>query len=151
MEERDFLKEMFECYFRFRKMNSEIPLERLSDAIIGALSGLDYPKYVREDLLNDLIEDCDKIKETTQKVKIMREQIQNTITEPVTIIEDANPSSSDWMDIDRVCIEFNLSKNNIKNRKWRENNKFPAHQTSKGSKVTFNRKEVEEWLKADKH
>ena len=151
MEERDYLKEMFECYFRFRKMNSEIPIERLSDAIIGALSGLDYPKYVREDLLNDLIEDCDKIKETTQKVKILREQIQNTITEPVTIIEDANPSSSDWMDIDGVCIEFNLSKNNIKNRKWRENNKFPAHQTSKGSKVTFNRKEVEEWLKADKH
>ena len=148
MEERDYLKEMFECYFRFRKMNSEIPLERLSDAIIGALSGLDYPKYVRENLLNDLFGDCDIIKETTQKVKIAREQILNTTTAPVTIIEEAKSSSSDWMDIDGVCKEFKLSKNNIKSREWRENNKFPAHQAFKGSKVTFSRKEVEEWLKS---
>ncbi len=148
MEERDFLKEMFECYFRFRKMSSEITIERLSDAIIGALSGLDYPKYVREDLLNDLTEDCDIIKETTQKVKIAREQIQNTTTAPVTITEDANSSSSDWMDIDGVCKEFKLSRNNIKSREWRENNNFPSHQTSIGSKVTFNRKEVEEWIKS---
>ena len=148
MEERDYLKEMFECYFRFRKMNSEIPLERLSDAITGALSGLDYPKYVREDLLNDLIGDCDIIKETTQKVKIAREQILNTTTAPVTIIEEAKSSSSDWMDIDGVCKEFKLSKNNIKSREWRKNNKFPYHQTSIGSKVTFNRKEVEEWTKS---
>lgn len=148
MEERDLLKEMFECYFRFRKMNSEITIERLSDAIMGALSGLDYPKYVREDLLNDLTEDCDIIKETTQKVKIAREQIQNTTTAPVTITEDANSSSSDWMDIDGVCKEFKLSRNNIKSREWRENNNFPSHQTSIGSKVTFNRKEVEEWIKS---
>ena len=148
MEERDFLKEMFECYFRFRKMNSEITIERLSDAIIGALSGLDYPKYVREDLLNDLTGDCDTIKETTQKVKIAREQILNTITAPVTIIEEAKSSSSDWMDIDGVCREFKLSRNNIKSREWRENNNFPSYQTSIGSKVTFNRKEVEEWIKS---
>ena len=148
MEERDFLKEMFECYFRFRKMNSEITIERLSDDIIGALSGLDYPKYVREDLLNDLTGDCDTIKETTQKVKIAREQILNTITAPVTIIEEAKSSSSDWMDIDGVCREFKLSRNNIKSREWRENNNFPSYQTSIGSKVTFNRKEVEEWIKS---
>ena len=148
MEERDFLKEMFECYFRFRKMNSEIPIERLSDAIMGALSGLDYPKYVREDLLNDLIGDCDIIRDTTQKAKIAREQIQNIATAPVTIMESASPSSSDWMDIDGVCKEFKLSKNNIKSREWRENNNFPSHQTSIGSKVTFNRKEVEEWMKS---
>lgn len=148
MEERDFLKEMFECYFRFRKMNSEITIERLSDAIMGALSGLDYPKYVREDLLNDLTGDCDIIKETTQKVKIAREQILNTITAPVTIIEEAKSSLSDWMDIDGVCREFKLSRNNIKSREWRENNNFPSYQTSIGSKVTFNRKEVEEWIKS---
>ena len=66
MEEKDYLKEMFECYFRFRKMNSELPIERLSDAIIGALSGADYPKVVRNDLLSNLITDCDMIKETTK-------------------------------------------------------------------------------------
>lgn len=147
MEERDFLKEMFECYFKFRKMNSEIPIERLSDAIIGALSGLDYPKYVRDDLLNDLIGDCDIIKDTTQKAKIAREQIHNTTTAPITIIEKGNTISSDWTDIDGICKEFKLSKNNIKSREWRDNNKFPSHQTSIGSKVTFNRKEVEKWLK----
>ena len=54
MEEKDYLKEMFECYFRYRKMNmnSELPIDRLSDAIIGALSGTDYPKVAREELLS---------------------------------------------------------------------------------------------------
>lgn len=151
MEERDYLKEMFECYFRFRKMNSELPIERLSDAIIGALSGVDYPKIVRDDLLNNLISDCDTIKETTIRVKTLRGQIQNTITAPVTIIHDTNPSKSDWMDIDDVCKEFKLPRNNIKNKKWRKDNNFPCHQISEGAKVLFNRKEIEKWVNAFKN
>ena len=55
MEERDLLKEMFECYFRYRKMNSELPEERLIDATSGAQSGADYPKVVRSDLLSSII------------------------------------------------------------------------------------------------
>ena len=150
MEDRDYLKEMFECYFQYRKKNSKLPIDRLSDAILGALSGLDYPKVVREDLLNDLITDCETIKETTKRVKSLREQIQGIVTAPLTIIQDTKPSLSDWMNIDEVCIEFKLAKNNIKSKKWRDDYKFPYHNPT-GGKLTFNRKEVEEWINACKH
>ena len=147
MEERDLLKEMFECYFRFRKTNSELPIERLSDAIIGALSGVDYPKVVRDDLLSYLITDCDIIKGTTQRVKSLREQIKspNTVTAPITLIQDAKPTLSDWMQIDEICSEFKLPKNNIKSKEWRDKNNFP-YRNPTGGKVTFNRKEVEKWI-----
>lgn len=152
MEEKDYLKEMFECYFRFRKLNSELPIERLSDAIIGALSGADYPKVVREDLLNNLISDCDIIKETTERINLLRGQILNekTPTAPITIMQDTKPTKSDWMNLDEVCKEFNLAKNNVKSKKWRDDNKFP-YKNPTGGKLTFNRKEVEEWVNADKH
>ncbi len=151
MEERDLLKEMFECYFRFRKMNSELPIEILSDAIIGALSGADYPKVVRNDLLNNLITDCDTIKEITEKVKSLREQVLNesTAKAPVTILQDTKPLS-DWMQIDEVCTEFKLAKNNIKSKKWRDENNFPYHNPT-GGKLTFNRKEVEKWINDRNH
>ena len=152
MEERDLLKEMFECYFRFRKMNSELPIERLSDAIIGALSGVDYPKVIRDDLLSNLITDCDIIKETTQRVKSLREQIKNpnTVTAPITLIQDTKPILSDWMEIDEICSEFKLPKNNIKSKEWRDKNKFP-YRNPTGGKVTFNRKEVEKWINDHNH
>lgn len=147
MEEKDYLKEMFESYFRFRKMNSELPIERLSDAIIGALSGVDYPKVVRDDLLINLIADCDIIKGTTQRVKSLREQIKNpnTVTAPITLIQDTKPTLSDWMEIDEICSEFKLPKNNIKSKEWRDKNNFP-YRNPTGGKVTFNRKEVEKWI-----
>lgn len=152
MEERDLLKEMFECYFRFRKMNSELPIERLSDAIIGALSGVDYPKVIRDDLLSNLITDCDIIKETTQRVKSLREQIKNpnTVTAPITLIQDTKPILSDWMEIDEICSEFKLPKNNIKSKEWRDKNNFP-YRNPTGGKVTFNRKEVEKWINNHNH
>ena len=149
MDERDYLKEMFECYFHYRKMNmnSELPIDRLSDAIIGALSGTDYPKVAREELLSSLISDCDIIKATTEKVIIAREQIQGVkiVTEAPIILEDTHLPSSDWMTLDEICQSFKLSKNNVKSKKWRDDNKFPYHQTSKGAKTTFNKKEVEKW------
>ena len=152
MEERDLLKEMFECYFRFRKTNSELPIERLSDAIIGALSGVDYPKVIRDDLLSNLITDCDIIKETTQRAKSYREQIKNpnTVKAPITLIQDTKPTLSDWMKIDEICSEFKLSKNNIKSKEWRDKNNFP-YRNPTGGKVTFNRKEVETWINDHNH
>ena len=152
MEERDLLKEMFECYFRFRKMNSELPKERLFDAICGALSGADYPKVVRDDLLSNLITDCDIIKGTTERVKSLRVQIQNPIivTAPTTRIQDTKPTLSDWMEIDEVCSEFKLSKGNIKSKKWRDDNNFP-YRNPTGGKLTFNRKEVEKWINDNNH
>ena len=152
MEEKDYLKEMFECYFRFRKMNSELPIERLSDAIIGALSGVDYPKVIRDDLLSNLITDCDIIKETTQRAKSYREQIKkpNTVKAPITLIQDTKPTLSDWMEIDEICSEFKLSKSNIKSKEWRDKNNFP-YRNPTGGKVTFNRKEVETWINDHNH
>ena len=152
MEDKDYLKEMFECYFRFRKMNSELPIERLSDAIIGELSGVDYPKVIRDDLLSNLITDCDIIKGTTKRVKSLREQIKspNTVTAPITLIQDAKPTLSDWMQIDEICSEFKLPKNNIKSKEWRDKNNFPYHNPT-GGKVTFNRKEVETWINDHNH
>ena len=153
MEEKDYLKEMFECYFRFRKLNTVLPIERLSDAIIGALSGADYPKVVRDNLLRSLISDCDTIKETTRKVKVLREQLknENTVTAPITIISDEDSTKSNWMNLDEVCKVFNLARNSVKSKKWRDENKFPYHQLSKGAKTTFNRKEVENWINTNKH
>ena len=152
IEDIDYLKEMFECYFRFRKTNSELPIERLSDAIIGALSGADYPKVVRANLLSNLISDCDIIKRTTEIVQTLREQIQSaqTIIAPTTIIKDTRPSS-DWLEINELCQMFKLPKNNIKSKKWRDDNHFPYHQACKGAKTTFNKKEVEEWVNSYKH
>ena len=73
----------------------------------------------------------------------------DTVLSPVTIVPDQ--PQSDWLDLDEVCSIFKLSKNNIKNKTWRDSNGFPTHQQYKGAKVTFNRKEVEIWLNADKH
>jgi hypothetical protein len=64
-----------------------------------------------------------------------------------TVTIAADEPQSDWLEIDEVCKEFRLPKNNIKSKEWRDNNSFPYHQTSKGSKVTFNRKEIEKWVK----
>ena len=153
MEERDYLKEMFECYFRYRKMNSELPMDRLFDAISGALSGVDYPKIVRSELLKNLIYDIDIVKKATERALSVREQLTDskTIIAEVTIAEKAKLSSSDWMEIDEVCQVFKLSKNNIKDKTWRDNHNFPYHQASKGAKTTFNRKEVADWINANKH
>ena len=149
IEERDYLEEMFECYFRYRKHHSALPAEKLQEAIFGALSGADYPKVVSEDLLGNLISDIDIIKANAEKVLLAKKYMKDTVLAPVTIIPDQ--PQSDWLDLDEVCSIFKLSKNNIKNKTWRDSNGFPTHQRYKGAKVTFNRKEVEIWLNADKH
>ena len=52
-----------------------------------------------------------------------------------------------WYTVDEVCAKYKLPKNNVKDRKWREENGFPTHQSGGAySKVSFNAAEVEEWL-----
>ena len=52
-----------------------------------------------------------------------------------------------WYTVDEVCTKYKLSKNNVKNRKWREKVGFPTHQTGGAySRVSFSSAEVEEWL-----
>ena len=153
VEERDLLEEMFECYFRYRKMNSELPEERLIDAISGALSGADYPKVVRSDLLKNLISDCDWIKEAVRKALSIREQLSSskTIVAPEVFVEAHHTTDTDWLNLEEVCDYFKLSKANIKDKQWRDKKDFPFHQSSTGGKVTFHRKEVEKWISERKH
>ena len=54
----------------------------------------------------------------------------------------------EWLNLSEVCDTFHLSKNNVKNRKWRDKNAFPYCQAAGicGS-VVYPRSKVEEWLK----
>lgn len=52
-----------------------------------------------------------------------------------------------WMTLNEVCDYFHLSINNVKDRKWREKNNFPAGNSEAYGKLIFSAKEVEEWLK----
>ena len=59
----------------------------------------------------------------------------------------ATKEDTGWYTVDEVCAKYKLSKNNVKDRKWREDNGFPTHQSGGAySKVSFNAAEVEEWL-----
>lgn len=63
--------------------------------------------------------------------------------------QKASPES-DWLTVDGVCKRFGLPKNNIKDRKWRESNKFPTYQNGACTSVHFNKKDVEKWLQEHK-
>lgn len=67
----------------------------------------------------------------------------NTIETPETPKKEYKA----WMTLNEVCDYFHLSKNNVKDRKWREKNNFPAGNTEAYGKLIFSTKEVEEWLK----
>lgn len=55
-----------------------------------------------------------------------------------------------WLSIDDVCVKYRQSKNNIKSRKWRIEHDFPykGFDEIKGAKnkVSFNPKDVEDWI-----
>jgi hypothetical protein len=44
-----------------------------------------------------------------------------------------------------VAFEFGLVGNEVKNKQWRDANKFPYRQFKEGGKVTYFRDEIEEW------
>jgi len=57
---------------------------------------------------------------------------------------------TEWLTVDEVVSKFKLSKNNIKDRQWRIKKDFPykGFDEKKGAymKVTFNAKDVENWI-----
>lgn len=60
-------------------------------------------------------------------------------------------SSSTWVNVDTLCGIFEcLSKNNVKNRKWRQENGFPCYQDGPCAKVSFNTEEVRAWIEQRK-
>lgn len=58
----------------------------------------------------------------------------------------------EWLNLSEVCEYFHLSKNSIKDRKWRAKNNFPCYQAAGiCGNVLYCRSEVEEWLKKQRN
>lgn len=51
-----------------------------------------------------------------------------------------------YLNLDDVCSIYNLSKNNVKDRKWRKRVNFPLGNETYGGKLSFNVSAVEEWM-----
>ena len=59
-------------------------------------------------------------------------------------------SSSTWVNGDTLCKIFRcLSYNNVKNRKWRLDNRFPCFQDGPCAQVSYNTEDVKAWI--DQH
>ena len=59
-----------------------------------------------------------------------------------------NTHFGEWLTVEQTAEAFGLSKNNIKNAKWRKDNNFPTHSTNgPGSSPMFYASEVDAWLK----
>lgn len=71
--------------------------------------------------------------------------IKNLIT---TEVAKKIQPQKEWLNLSEVCEYFHLSKNSIKDRKWRAKNNFPCYQAAGiCGNVLYCRSEVEEWLK----
>lgn len=53
---------------------------------------------------------------------------------------------SNWLNVNEVCKRYKLPKNNVKDRKWRDKNKFPYYQDGPFARVIFNNEEVRLWI-----
>ena len=59
-------------------------------------------------------------------------------------------SSSTWVNGETLCNIFRcLSYNNVKNRKWRLDNRFPCFQDGPCAQVSYNTEDVKAWI--DQH
>lgn len=148
-EERpDYLRNMFENYFKYAKYNHyEIPFDILIDAIGGGLSGANFPEVNRIELLQSLINNCHLIQEAARRTLELRQ---------TAIVREAEKPTEEkrqkeYLNIDEVCEQFGLSKSNIKDKSWRDKNAFPYLQTASKGKVTFKTCDVENWIKQQKH
>lgn len=145
-EERpDYLRNMFENYFKYAKYNHyKIPLELVVDAIGGGLSGANFPEVNRTELLQSLIGNCKLIEEAAKRTLEYRQ--------PVSVREAESPaptkgiSDKAFINLDEVCELFGLHKSNIKDKSWRDSHHFPYIQTGDKSRVTYKREDVEKWL-----
>ena len=150
-DEQDYLKHMFECYFRMAKRvivdSDVISEERLLDAIHGALSGVNYPDGLRGNVLNCLLNDLPLIDKVARKVQETKASLNNVEEKSLM----GNQVKSDWMTLDEACKEFSLPKSQVKDRAWRDKTGFPYHQVGKGAAVNYNREEVKKWVMSHKY
>lgn len=147
-EERpDYLRAMFENYFRFAKLNHcKIPFELFADGISAGLSGANYPEVNRDELLQSLIDNCQQIKEAAKRTLELRQPGIISVKkaeEPETAKEVRQKG---FLNLDEVCEQFGLPKSNIKSKVWRDKYDFPYIQTGDKSKVTYKTCDVEKWV-----
>ena len=141
----DNLKDMFENYFKYAKYNHfKIPFELLVDAISGGLSGANFPKVNRNELLQSLINNCHLIQEAAKRVLELRQPV--TEREAEEAIPAKETRKKYFLNIDEVCELYNLPKSNIKNKEWRESHGLDCIQTCDRGRVTFKTEDVEKWI-----
>lgn len=141
----DYLKDMFENYFKYAKYNHfKIPFELLVDAISGGLSGANFPKVNRNELLQSLINNCHLIQEAAKRVLELRQPV--TEREAEEAIPAKETRKKYFLNIDEVCELYNLPKSNIKNKEWRESHGLDCIQTCDRGRVTFKTEDVEKWI-----
>ena len=77
----------------------------------------------------------------------LEREMQAESSAPTAPKEKQYSSSSTWVNVDTLCKIFGcLSRNNVKNRKWRQENEFPCYQDGPCAKVSFNTEEVRAWI-----
>ena len=141
----DYLRNMFENYFKYAKYNHyKIPFELLIDAIGGGLSGANFPEVNRTELLKSLIENCKLIEEAAKQALEYRQ--------PVSVREAKEPAPTKdisrkvFLNLDEVCSLYGLHRSNIKDKAWRDEHNFPYLQTGYRGSVTYKTSEVEKWI-----
>lgn len=144
-EHPDYLKGMFENYFRFAKYNHfQLSFELLVDAIGGGLSGANFPEVNRTELLQSLIDNCRVIEGAARRALELRQPLTDREAEKPAPIKEVRQKG--FLNIDEVCEEFGLPKSNIKDKAWRDEHAFPYLQTASKGRVTFKTCEVENWV-----
>lgn len=144
-EHPDYLREMFENFFKYAKYNHfQFSFDHLVDAICGGLSGANFPEVNRTKLLQSLIGNCQLIQEAAQRTLELRQpKTAMEADKPVPIKEIRQKR---FLNLDEVCEQFGLPKSNIKYKAWRDEHAFPYLQTASKGKVTFKTEDVENWI-----
>lgn len=144
MEEQDYLRLMFENYFKIAKkvLNDEEVVDgrRIRNAIYGALSGVDYHGKLLDDVLDMLIKDLPIIVKEAERVRADSSQEENNEGMELMCQED----KSGWLDLKKLREKYPIVPKSVKDSKWREKESFPC--THVGGRVHFNAQDVEKWL-----
>jgi len=141
----DYMRAMFENYFRFAKLHHNIiPFDVLIDAISGGLSGANYPEVNREELLQGLIDNCQLIKEAAQRTLELRQPMTARKSEELAPAKETRKKL--FLNIDEVCKVYGLPKSNIKDKSWRDSHGLNCIQTCDRGRVTFKTEDVENWI-----
>ena len=144
-EHPDYLKGMFENYFKFAKYNHfKFSFELLVDAIGGGLSGANFPDVNRAELLQSLIKNCKLIQEAAKRNLELRQPVTEREAEEPAPAKDIYQKT--YLNLDEVCERFSLPKSRVKDKKWRDDNNFPGRQTAERGTVTYRADEVEKWI-----